>query len=450
MPYTRVVVPDEPLYMSAKTYTADDDRKIIQDITTEGPLNGGDFQVTFSTGRTFIINQGVAFVDGKNVADQGTYRVRSAVNNSITVAAGDATNPRLDQIVLRVLDNPHDGSGAAEAAIEVIPGTPTAGATLDNRNGAASLTGGLDQNSTSLILLADVLVPAGASTLSGSNLRDKRTLFGLKVGGLIQAKADGNVGAAVKIGNDAELHEIDEANTFGIKGAQDATQGGFKLGSDVYVQRIETDVLRVTGVIRSRRFTTTQEALGLYVDGDNNRRLQIDASGKIEWGPGNAAVDVNLFRALTTGASVAALKTDDIFLGRLLSCKGTRNAVQSLTTSVQTEILWNTEAWDDDTMHDTSTNTGRIVCKTAGRYRATGYIEYASNGTGIRSAHLKVTGTEKMRTRVAPASGSVTGVPISGEFDMAANDYFTLDGFQDSGGNLDVNTQSFLSVTRIG
>lgn len=181
MAYTKTVISDQPLYLTVFTYTADDDRKVLQDISNEGVISAGDFAVTFSSGLTFAFAAGIAFVDGKNVADQGTYRVRAGSGGTIAVGAGHATNPRLDQIVLRVLDDAHDGSGANEPRIEVIPGTPTAGATLDNRLGATNLSGSLDENSKSLILLADVLVPAGAGSVTSANLRDKRTRASLSL-----------------------------------------------------------------------------------------------------------------------------------------------------------------------------------------------------------------------------------------------------------------------------
>lgn len=44
------------------------------------------------------------------------------------------------------------------------------------------------------------------------------------------------------------------------------------------------------------------------VTGDTNPRFTLNADGKLEWGPGNAALDTNLFRS-----SANTLKTQDIF-----------------------------------------------------------------------------------------------------------------------------------------
>jgi hypothetical protein len=71
------------------------------------------------------------------------------------------------------MDDASDGSGFSEARIEVVPGTATAGATFANRNGAASLNA-LGEISDSLMLLADVLVPAAAGSLVLGDTKDRR------------------------------------------------------------------------------------------------------------------------------------------------------------------------------------------------------------------------------------------------------------------------------------
>lgn len=179
MAYTKVVISD-PLYMQPDTYSAQDDRRAWADFISPGVVGVNDFLVTWVSALTVQVAAGVAYVPGLNVADQGLYRQRESGNTNIAVGAGDATNPRLDQIILRVLDHVHDTSGLDEARIEVVPGTPTSGATLVNRNGAADLTA-LTENSKSVLLLADVLVPAGASAISGAAIGDKRAVA--KLGG---------------------------------------------------------------------------------------------------------------------------------------------------------------------------------------------------------------------------------------------------------------------------
>lgn len=45
-------------------------------------------------------------------------------------------HPRIDQVIGRVLDQSHDGSGLRKWRLEYVAGVGTSGATIDNRNGA--------------------------------------------------------------------------------------------------------------------------------------------------------------------------------------------------------------------------------------------------------------------------------------------------------------------------
>jgi hypothetical protein len=109
-----------------------------------------------------------AYIRGDAIAHQEIYDVAvhpSTINEPVSTAHG--TLPRVDQVVLQVLDHAHDGSGSSLAQTTVLAGTPTSGATLDNRSGVAALPG-------STLLLADVLVAAADTSISDSEIRDRR------------------------------------------------------------------------------------------------------------------------------------------------------------------------------------------------------------------------------------------------------------------------------------
>jgi hypothetical protein len=174
----------DPLYLQTKSYDAKADRKWFTDIASEGVLTSTDFALTLTSGLSFSIAAGVAWVKGDNVADQGMFRQYEPSAKTLTCPTAHATLPRLDQVILRIMDNPSDASTFNEGRLEVVPGTATSGATLDNRSGAANLNT-LDQASKSLILLHDVLVPAGATTLVSGDVRDKRGRCRLGAGSMI-------------------------------------------------------------------------------------------------------------------------------------------------------------------------------------------------------------------------------------------------------------------------
>lgn len=154
-------------------YDAIDDRSFWQVGLQEGVVGAGDFMVTErGAGANLTVdvacNTGFVVVQGDTVTNQGLYVVRphTAVAN-LDIATAHGTNPRVDSVVVQVDDDEHDSSGNTRARVMVLTGTATGGATLDNRTGAPALP-------NSALLLADVLVPATDTSISNSQIRDRR------------------------------------------------------------------------------------------------------------------------------------------------------------------------------------------------------------------------------------------------------------------------------------
>lgn len=168
--YPQVLLSPKPLYLDTESYDAKQDRRLLDELISDGKLTG--FIVSTTSGLGISVSAGYAIIAGQNVANQGLYRVGPISSQTLTVSAAHATLPRLDQVIVRVLDHSADSSGYNEARIEIVPGTPTSGATLDNRNGAASLTT-LQDASKSVLLVCDILVTPSLSTLTSGNLRNR-------------------------------------------------------------------------------------------------------------------------------------------------------------------------------------------------------------------------------------------------------------------------------------
>jgi hypothetical protein len=155
--------------------TGQDFRHAYERPLGEGVEGYSDMLVTPGASATTVdVAAGIGFVRGDGLNDLGLYRCRNdATKNSAAFEAGglaapDATNPRLDQIIARVYDDDVDGEGQRKWRLAVLKGTPKSGDTLDKREGAAALP-------NSAMLLADVLVPAGApAVLKAENIRDRR------------------------------------------------------------------------------------------------------------------------------------------------------------------------------------------------------------------------------------------------------------------------------------
>jgi hypothetical protein len=111
---------------------------------------------------------------------------------------------------------------------------------------------------------------------------------------------------------------------------------------------------------------------------------------KVSWTTAGGGGDVEIHRHLTaygglnvgsaTGAGVGDLKMS----GSIRQSTGIGARVYNTTTQVAVNGSWtalqfNSERWDTDNIHSTSTNTNRLTCNTAGFYVISGSIAHAPN-----------------------------------------------------------------------
>lgn len=117
------------------------------------------------------------------------------------------------------------------------------------------------------------------------------------------------------------------------------------------------------------------------------------------------------------------------------------NANQSISSVGVVALAFNSERFDTDNIHSTSTNNSRLTCKTAGKYLIGGSVDWASNATGQRQLLIRLNGTTYIAPNgVTPVSGDTTKQGISTLYSLAVNDYVELTVFQTSGGSLNVNS----------
>ena len=116
------------------------------------------------------------------------------------------------------------------------------------------------------------------------------------------------------------------------------------------------------------------------------------------------------------------------------------SAVQSIATSTDTAITFNSERYDTDAYHDTASNTSRLTVPTGqgGTYIIGWTLGYAANVTGTRSAGVKLNGTTFINydRRPTAAGGNPSHLIGNVIYRLVATDYVELIGFQDSGGAL--------------
>lgn len=162
-----------------------------------------------------------------------------------------------------------------------------------------------------------------------------------------------------------------------------------------------------------------------------------------------AYVDIATLQTIAAGqplsaATVQQIRDNEEFLIDPPACSVYNSTTQSLTSAVVTTLTANSEFFDNDSMHSTSSNTSRITVQTAGRYLFIAATEFASNATGTRSTlfHKNAT-TDYNAMHVPAASGVTTNLIAVRAVVMAAGDYMEVRGFQSSGGALDITLREF-------
>jgi hypothetical protein len=144
----------------------------------------------------------------------------------------------------------------------------------------------------------------------------------------------------------------------------------------------------------------------------------------------------------------ASLWNDDVrdavdFLLSPPRCRLWSTAAVSATTSTYTAMTWNSEDYDTDGMHSTSSNTSRITIVTPGLYQLSGVLGWAGNATGRRWQQWYLNGVSlgvDYSTIFYAGGSSAIEMPAATTcVELIAGDYVELFGWQDSGVNLNMN-----------
>lgn len=155
-----------PSYIQGRTdHTAQQDRLMLASlVANEGVVDAGSLAVTAQTTPNMSVRvaAGKAFIKGDYNTYQGVYHCINDGSVNVSIGAANATNPRKDRIVARVLDASFSGA-VNEWQIAAIPGTPAVSPTLPALPSTA-------------IDLAYVTVNAGVTSISNANIQNARPL----------------------------------------------------------------------------------------------------------------------------------------------------------------------------------------------------------------------------------------------------------------------------------
>lgn len=167
-----------------------------------------------------------------------------------------------------------------------------------------------------------------------------------------------------------------------------------------------------------------------------------------------AYTDANTVSNPTTGQPILAawgdqIRTNQEFFVDPPACSVYASSAQSVATGASGVALTaNSENYDNDSMHSTSTNTSRVTAQTAGRYLCIATVQFAANATGNRRVAFVVNGTTTHESTLIPAVQAVNSVVLTAprSLVLAASDYVEVSVWQTSGGNLNVTLLEFAAM----
>jgi len=168
--------------------------------------------------------------------------------------------------------------------------------------------------------------------------------------------------------------------------------------------------------------TTTGDLVYSSATANTNTRLGIGSTGQV----------------LTVASGVPSWATPSASTPTFVGCHLYKSAAQTISNATDTAITWNSEQFDTDAFHSTSTNTSRITIPAgkAGKYLFTARILWATNSTGSRELKFFKNGSEQFWSSSATAATQTT-TQYSTIWDAAVADYYEVYFWQNSGGNLD-------------
>ncbi len=113
--------------------------------------------------------------------------------------------------------------------------------------------------------------------------------------------------------------------------------------------------------------------------------------------------------------------------------------------NTDTVLTFNSERYDTDSIHSTTSNTSRLVCKTPGVYSITGHVRWLANATGDRVLDIIYNGVKVIARIRRDAMSASFSISIATQMALSVNDYVELRVNQRSGGDLNVLASAMFS-----
>lgn len=203
---------------------------------------------------------------------------------------------------------------------------------------------------------------------------------------------------------------------------------GMTIASTITTQATDTIATVATLYLTEPTITvgasaTVTNATTLYIDaapteGTNDYALWVDAGA------------VRLDGSLDVRTSIGA--------------RAFNSANISIPNNTNTALTFDSERFDTDTIHSTSSNTDRLTATTAGKYVISCTATWAANTTGQRRMYLELNNTTTIANvadkDVVGAGATADADELTTIYDLAATDYVRCFVHQNSGGALNIST----------
>lgn len=113
--------------------------------------------------------------------------------------------------------------------------------------------------------------------------------------------------------------------------------------------------------------------------------------------------------------------------------------ISIVTSGTLQTLTFNSERWDEGSLHSTSANTGRLTASITGLWQIGASVDFASNATGYRQAGVLLNGTTFIALDGRPAiSGQDTSIVLGVLYRLMAGEFVEVQVRQTSGAALNV------------
>lgn len=156
----------------------------------------------------------------------------------------------------------------------------------------------------------------------------------------------------------------------------------------------------------------------------------------------NAVTSAKILNGTIATADIADAQITVAKLAGVPCARVYRSSDQSISNSSNTVITFNSERYDTESIHSTSSNTGRLTAQTAGVYCISVTVSWEGALNGYRSLSIRINGSTTVAAtlRNTTSGGIVEGADqtVTTDYYLGVGDYAEAVVFQNSGGSLKV------------